>query len=258
TTIIEPTAGNTGIGIALAALTYKLRTVFVVPEKFSLEKQQLMKALGAKIIHSPSEQGIIGAISKSKKLAEEISNSYLPLQFENKDNPAAYYHTLGPEIFHEIKENIHSFVAGIGSGGTFAGTSTFLKEKYPDIRIIGVEPEGSVLNGGVPAPHEIEGIGVEFIPPFLSPLSINQIETISDVEGFNYTRQLAREQGLLVGSSSGAAFAAALREIRRLPPGHRVVTIFPDAADRYLSKTHFLIGGKKHAHSNKIDPRRHQ
>ena len=240
TTIIEPTAGNTGIGIALAALTYKLRTVFVVPEKFSLEKQQLMKALGAKIIHSPSEQGIIGAISKSKKLAEEISNSYLPLQFENKDNPAAYYHTLGPEIFHEIKENIHSFVAGIGSGGTFAGTSTFLKEKYPDIRIIGVEPEGSVLNGGDPAPHEIEGIGVEFIPPFLSPLSINQIETISDVEGFNYTRQLAREQGLLVGSSSGAAFAAALREIRRLPPGHRVVTIFPDAADRYLSKNIYL------------------
>ncbi|HAW87317.1 MAG TPA: cysteine synthase, partial [Enterococcus sp.] len=117
---------------------------------------------------------------------------------------------------------------------------TFLKEKYPDIRIIGVEPEGSVLNGGDPAPHEIEGIGVEFIPPFLSPLSIDQIETISDIEGFNYTRQLAREQGLLVGSSSGAAFAAALREIRRLPPGHRVVTIFPDAADRYLSKNIYL------------------
>ncbi|XFE28483.1 PLP-dependent cysteine synthase family protein [Listeria innocua] len=202
---------NTLFSIASISAGYHVIILEGIGETIENSKRQ--QALGAKIIHSPSEKGIVGAISKSKKLAEEISNSYLPLQFENKDNPAAYYHTLGPEIFHEIKEDIHSFVAGIGSGGTFAGTSTFLKEKYPDIRIIGVEPEGSVLNGGDPAPHEIEGIGVEFIPPFLSPLSIDQIETISDIEGFNYTRQLAREQGLLVGSSSGAAFAAALREI---------------------------------------------
>ncbi|THE11431.1 cysteine synthase family protein [Enterococcus hirae] len=236
TVIIEPTAGNTGIGLALSALKYQLKTIFVVPEKFSIEKQQLMKALGATIIHTPSEDGIKGAIEKSKILAAEIENSYLPLQFENPDNPAAYYHTLGSELFQELNGSIDSFVAGIGSGGTFAGTATFLKEQLPDIRLIGVEPEGSILNGGPSHSHEIEGIGVEFVPPFLSSLTIDQFETISDQEGFDFTRQLAKNQGLLVGSSSGAAFAAALKEIQRLPQGQRVVTIFPDAADRYLSK----------------------
>lgn len=240
TTIIEPTAGNTGIGIALAAQQFHLKTIFVVPEKFSIEKQQLMKALGAEIIHTPSELGIKGAIEKSKSLAKEIRNSYLPLQFENSDNPAAYYHTLGPELWDELGNNLHSFVAGIGSGGTFAGTSAYLKEQNENIRLIGVEPEGSILNGGLPGSHKIEGIGVEFIPPFLSGLTIDHFETVSDEEGFSYTRQLAEKQGLLVGSSSGAAFAAALKEVQHVPDGHSVVTIFPDAADRYLSKNIYL------------------
>ena len=236
TTIIEPTAGNTGIGLAIAALSYQLKTIFVVPEKFSLEKQQLMKALGATIIHTPSELGILGAIEKSKELAQAIPDSYLPLQFENPDNPAAYYHTLGPEILQELGDQLTSFVAGIGSGGTFAGTASYLKEQIPAIQLIGVEPEGSILNGGEPHAHAIEGIGVEFTPPFLATLPITRFETISDKEGFDYTRQLAEKNGLLVGSSSGAAFAAALHEVQRLPEKSTVVTIFPDTADRYLSK----------------------
>lgn len=236
TTIIEPTAGNTGIGLAIAALSYQLKTIFVVPEKFSLEKQQLMKALGATIIHTPSELGILGAIEKSKELAQTIPDSYLPLQFENPDNPAAYYHTLGPEIIQELGDQLTSFVAGIGSGGTFAGTASYLKEQIPAIQLIDVEPEGSILNGGEPHAHAIEGIGVEFTPPFLATLPITRFETISDKEGFDYTRQLAEKNGLLVGSSSGAAFAAALHEVQRLPENSTVLTIFPDTADRYLSK----------------------
>lgn len=240
TTIIEPTAGNTGIGLALAAQKYELPVIFVVPEKFSLEKQQLMKALGAQIVTTETSLGITGAINKAHELVEEIPNSYLPLQFSNVANPKAYYETLGPEILAEIGANMTSFVAGIGSGGTFSGVAKFLTENIPNIRLIGVEPEGSILNGGPSHGHEIEGIGVEFIPPFLKDLPITQFLTISDQEGFYYTRLLAKEFGLLVGSSSGAAFAAALKEIQDLPVGSQVVTIFPDAGDRYLSKNIYL------------------
>ncbi|GAA9678198.1 cysteine synthase family protein [Helicobacter pylori] len=240
TTIIEPTAGNTGIALALVVLKHHLKTIFVVPEKFSAEKQQIMRALGAKVINTPTSEGISGAIKKSKELAESIPDSYLPLQFENPDNPATYYHTLAPEIVQELGAGLTSFVAGIGSGGTFAGTARYLKERIPNIRLIGVEPEGSILNGGEPGSHEIEGIGVEFIPPFFANLDIDGFETISDEEGFSYTRKLAKKNGLLVGSSSGAAFAAALKEVQRLPEGSQVLTIFPDVADRYLSKGIYL------------------
>ncbi|WP_367702402.1 O-acetylserine-dependent cystathionine beta-synthase [Helicobacter pylori] len=240
TTIIEPTAGNTGIALALVSLKHHLKTIFVVPEKFSAEKQQIMRALGALVINTPTSEGISGAIKKSKELAESIPDSYLPLQFENPDNPAAYYHTLAPEIVQELGTNLTSFVAGIGSGGTFAGTARYLKERIPAIRLIGVEPEGSILNGGEPGSHEIEGIGVEFIPPFFENLDIDGFETISDEEGFSYTRKLAKKNGLLVGSSSGAAFVAALKEVQRLPEGSQVLTIFPDVADRYLSKGIYL------------------
>lgn len=239
-TIIEPTAGNTGIGLALAASRYGIKTLFVIPEKFSIEKQQLMKALGAEIIHTPTNDGIVGAIQKAKELHTAIPNSYLPSQFENFDNPLTYYETLGPEIFQDLGPTITSFVAGIGSGGTFAGVAQYLLEHQENIRIVGVEPEGSILNGGPAHGHEIEGIGVEFIPPFFKDLPIHQIFTISDEEGFFYTRQLAKNNGLLVGSSSGAAFAAALKEVQQLPPGSTVVTIFPDASDRYLSKNIYL------------------
>ncbi|MBO0409612.1 cysteine synthase family protein [Enterococcus hulanensis] len=236
TTIIEPTAGNTGIGVALAALAAGLPTIFVVPEKFSLEKQALMKALGAKIVHTPTDEGISGAIAEAKRLHEEIADSYLPLQFENPANPEAYYWTLAPELVADLGAEITSFVAGIGSGGTFSGVARYLLERNPAVRLIGVEPEGSILNGGASHGHEIEGIGVEFIPAFLEGLPISGFTTVSDADGFAMTRRLAKEHGALIGSSSGAALAAALAEIAKLPAGSRVATIFPDAGDRYLSK----------------------
>lgn len=236
TTIIEPTAGNTGIGVALAALKYKLKTIFVVPEKFSQEKQDLMTALGAQIVHSPTEEGIKGAIAKAKELDNQIENSYLPLQFENDDNPDTYYKVMGPEITKDLNDEIDSFVAGVGSGGTFSGLGKYLQEKIPDIRLIGVEPEGSILNGGQSHGHEIEGIGVEFIPKFFQSLDIAGYETVSDQEGFDMTRKLASTHGLLVGSSSGAAMVAALREASKLPQGSKILTIFPDGGEKYLSK----------------------
>ncbi|WP_225743140.1 PLP-dependent cysteine synthase family protein [Marinilactibacillus sp. Marseille-P9653] len=237
TTIIEPTAGNTGIGLALAALSYGLPTLFVVPEKFSQEKQQLMKALGAEIVHTPTEEGMKGAIKKAKDLKDRHPNAYLPLQFENERNPETYYETLGPELIADLDNHYpDSFVAGAGSGGTFSGVAKYLKEYNPDIRTVVVEPEGSILGGGQPGPHETEGIGMEFIPVFMKKEWIDLVYTISDKEAFLYTEELAKRNGLFVGSSSGAAFAGALKEVKRLPAGSTVVTIFPDSSERYLSK----------------------
>lgn len=236
TTIIEPTAGNTGIGLALAASQYHLKTILVIPEKFSFEKQQLMKALGAKLVHTPSEDGIKGAIRKARKLAQETPNSYVPMQFENPANPATYYHTLGPEIVSELKQPITAFVAGAGSGGTFAGVAKYLQEKDADTKTIVVEPEGSILNGGPAHSHRIEGIGVEFVPPFFSDLQIDQTITVSDEDAFAEVRRMAQEQGLFIGSSSGAAIAASLKVAEALPENSTIVTIFPDSSERYMSE----------------------
>ncbi|GEL66698.1 PLP-dependent cysteine synthase family protein [Marinilactibacillus psychrotolerans] len=237
TTIIEPTAGNTGIGLALSALNYGMTTIFVVPEKFSLEKQQLMKALGAEIMHTSTNKGMKGAIEKAKELKKTIPNSYLPLQFENEMNPRAYYETLAPEIIADLENHYPTaFIAGAGSGGTFSGVAQYLKELNENIRTTVVEPEGSILGGGMPGTHETEGIGMEFIPEFLNLKWVDQVYTITDEEAFYYTRELAKRNGLFVGSSSGAAFAGALREIRNLPENSTVVTIFPDSSERYLSK----------------------
>ena len=207
-----------------------------MPEKFSQEKQQLMQALGAKIVPSPTEQGIVGAITSAQDLAKEIPNSYVPLQFENPDNPAAYYEGLGPEIVQDLGGKITSFVAGLGSGGTFAGVGRYLKEQNSKTQLWGVEPEGSILNGGPAHGHEIEGIGVEFVPPFLNRFLWTALYTISDEDGF-LGQTISQEKRFAGGSSSGAAFAAALR---RLPAGSTIVTIFPDGSDRYLSKIFIL------------------
>ncbi|WCG35439.1 PLP-dependent cysteine synthase family protein [Companilactobacillus farciminis] len=237
TIIIEPTAGNTGIGVALAAQKYHLPVKLLVPEKFSQEKQILMKALGAQIIHTPSSQGITGAIKKAQELASEIENSYVPLQFKNPANPEAYYKTLGPEIIADLKGiDVTALVAGSGSGGTFVGVTQALQEKYPNMQAITVEPEGSILNGGVEHDHRIEGIGVEFVPPFFNSINIDSVETISDDIAFYYVKWLAKNQGVFAGSSSGAALAAALRVAESLPDNSNIVTIFPDSSERYLSK----------------------
>ncbi|MGO2299574.1 PLP-dependent cysteine synthase family protein [Paucilactobacillus nenjiangensis] len=237
TTIIEPTAGNTGIGVALAAQKYKLPVKLVVPEKFSFEKQTLMAALGAEIINTPSSEGIKGAIAKAKELAADISNSFVPLQFENQNNPDVYERTLAPEILADLDNlQIDAFVAGAGSGGTFAGTAKGLKSVYPDLITTVVEPEGSILNGGQPHSHKTEGIGVEFIPPFFKDVQPDKIKTISDDDAFKQVRDMARYYGLFIGSSSGSALSASLELAQELPEGSNIVTIFPDSSERYLSE----------------------
>ncbi|GGJ66844.1 O-acetylserine dependent cystathionine beta-synthase [Anoxybacillus voinovskiensis] len=235
-TIIEPTAGNTGIGLALAAIGKNIRVIFCVPEKFSIEKQQLMKALGATIIHTPTSEGMQGAIRKAKELAATIPNAYCPQQFENPANPRTYYKTLGPELWEQLDGQIDVFVAGAGSGGTFMGTAQFLKEKKPEIKTVIVEPEGSILNGGNPGPHKTEGIGMEFLPDYMDKRYFDAVHTVLDEDAFRFVKELAEKEGLLVGSSSGAAFHAALLEAKQATPGTNIVVIFPDSSERYLSK----------------------
>ena len=236
TTIIEPTAGNTGIGVALAAQQHRLPTILVVPEKFSFEKQQLMKALGATLINTPSDQGIKGAIQKARELAAKTPNSFVPMQFENPANPATYYHTLAPELVADVPAQINAFVAGAGSGGTFAGIARYLKEQNSATRTVVVEPEGSILNGGPAHLHKTEGIGVEFIPPFFKDVQIDKTLTISDNDAFDQVKQMAKTQGLFIGSSSGAALAASLKVANELPENSSIVTVFPDSSERYMSE----------------------
>lgn len=236
TTIIETTAGNTGIGVALAAQQHRLPTILVVPEKFSFEKQQLMKALGATLINTPSDQGIKGAIQKARELAAKTPNSFVPMQFENPANPATYYHTLAPELVADVPAQINAFVAGAGSGGTFAGIARYLKEQNSATRTVVVEPEGSILNGGPAHLHKTEGIGVEFIPPFFKDVQIDETLTISDNDAFDQVKQMAKTQGLFIGSSSGAALAASLKVANELPENSSIVTVFPDSSERYMSE----------------------
>lgn len=236
TVIIEPTAGNTGIGLALAAQQHHLRTILVVPEKFSYEKQQLMQALGAEIVNTPSRAGIKGAIDKAKALAAEIDNSYVPMQFANPANPKTYYQTLAPELIADLAgEKITAFVAGAGSGGAFSGVAQYLNEYDSTIQNIVVEPEGSILNGGPAHAHRTEGIGVEFIPPFFKNVRIDQTLTISDADAFRQVREAAAKLGLFIGSSSGAALAASLKLAETLPENSTIVTIFSDSSERYMS-----------------------
>ncbi|MFT8362057.1 MAG: cysteine synthase family protein [Sporolactobacillus sp.] len=235
-TLIEPTAGNTGIGIALAAVGRGLRVIFCVPAKFSMEKQQLMRALGARIVQTPSELGMAGAVAKARALAAAIPDSYVPNQFANELNPEAYFESLGPEIWKDLNGAVDVFVAGAGSGGTFTGTADYLKKKNASIRTVVVEPVGSILNGGAPAAHRTEGIGMEFIPSFVKTNYFDAIYTISDREAFRRVSEAAIKEGLLIGSSSGAALHAALDEASTAKPGTTIVVLFPDSSERYLSQ----------------------
>lgn len=235
-TVIEPTAGNTGIGLALAAINKGINVCFVIPEKFSMEKQELMKALGAKIIHTPTSEGMKGAIKKTKELLTELPNSFSPSQFSNPDNPNTYYKTLGPEIWKDLDGKVDVFVAGAGTGGTFMGTARYLKEKNPHVKTVIVEPEGSILNGGESGPHKTEGIGMEFLPDYMDVSYFNSIHTVTDEDAFNRVAELAKKEGLLVGSSSGAALHASLIEAKDARSGDVIVTVFADSSERYLSK----------------------
>lgn len=235
-TIIEPTAGNTGIGLALAAIGTGYRVIFVVPEKFSQEKQKLMRALGAEVMNTPTEEGMKGAIAKARELEREIKGSYCPQQFGNPANPQAHYLTTGPEIWEQLEGKIDIFVAGSGTGGTFMGCARYLKEQNPNIKTVIVEPEGSILNGGEPGPHRTEGIGMEFLPDYMDSSYFDAIYTVYDDDAFRMVAELSKREGLLVASSSGAAFYAALQEARQAPAGTTIAVIFPDSSERYLSQ----------------------
>lgn len=234
-TMIEPTAGNTGIGLAIAAIGKGYRVKFVVPEKFSQEKQGLMRALGAEVINTPTEKGIKGAIEKAKELVE-AEGAFSPSQFSNPANPETYVRTLGPEVWEALDGEIDVFIAGAGSGGTFMGTARYLKSKKQAVKTVIVEPEGSILNGGPSGPHLTEGIGMEFLPDYMDDRYFEAIHTITDKEAFMAVRELAKNEGLLVGSSSGAAYVAALREAEAAKPGSHIVTVFADSSERYMSQ----------------------
>ncbi|MFJ5772022.1 PLP-dependent cysteine synthase family protein [Psychrobacillus sp. NPDC093180] len=240
-TIIEPTAGNTGIGIALAAIGKGYKVIFVVPQKFSMEKQTLMRALGAEIVNTETSLGMQGAIDKARELVGTIPNAFSPSQFSNPANPATYEKTIGPEIWRDLDGQIDVFVAGAGSGGTFMGTSTFLKERNANIKTVIVEPVGSILNGGTAGSHVTEGIGMEFLPTFMDPSYFDAIHTVRDEDAFAQLRALSQKEGLLVGSSSGAAFFAALKEAEIAKEGSHIVTIFPDSSERYLSQNVYQV-----------------
>ena len=234
-TIVEATAGNTGLGIALGALNRGYKVIFVVPEKFSQEKQILMKALGAEIINTPKEEGMLGAIEKSQELLNNIPNSISLKQFENEDNPKAHYLTTGPEIYMDMEGNIDYLVVGAGSGGTFTGVARYLKEKNKNIKSILVDPEGSTMGGGTEGCYGIEGIGNNFIPETMDMGLVDKIIKVNDEEAFYMVRKLAEKEGLIVGSSSGAALVGALKLAQSIDKGN-IVVVFPDRGDRYFSK----------------------
>lgn len=235
-TIIEPTAGNTGIGVALAAIGKGYKVIFVVPQKFSVEKQTLMRALGAEIVNTDTALGMQGAIKKAVELVSATPNAFSPSQFSNPANPATYTKTIGPELWRDLDGEIDVFVAGAGSGGTFMGTSIYLKKQKESIKTVIVEPVGSILNGGESGSHVTEGIGMEFLPDFMDTSYFNAIHTVTDEDAFQQLRALSKKEGLLVGSSSGAAFQAALKEAEVAKEGSHIVTIFPDSSERYLSQ----------------------
>lgn len=243
-TIIEPTAGNTGIGLAIAGANRGYRVMFVVPEKFSVEKQMLMRALGAEIVHTPTKDGMKGAIQKAKELSKQIPNSYIPEQFSNPANPKAHYQTTGPEIWRQLNGKVDIFVAGVGTGGTFIGVAQYLKEQNEDVITVAVEPQGSILGGGEVGPHETEGIGMEQIPPFFNRSYLDKVYTVRDEDAFHWVKELALVEGLLVGSSSGAACYAAVQEAKQAAAETNIVVIFPDSSERYLSKNIYEFGGQ--------------
>jgi cysteine synthase A len=236
TTIIEPTSGNTGIGLALVGAARGYRTILVMPDTMSKERIQLLKAYGAEVVLSPGQERMPGAIRIAEQLAREIPNSFMPSQFENVANPEVHRRTTGPEILEQTGGHLDAFVATAGTGGTITGTGEYLKRHLPRLFIAVVEPKGSpVLAGGQPGPHQIPGTSPGFVPPILNRDVYDEIFHITDEEAFQTTRELARLEAILVGPSSGAAVWAALRVAERLGAGKKVVCIAPDTGERYLS-----------------------
>lgn len=240
-TIVEATAGNTGVGLALVGVNRGYRVVLFVPEGFAEEKCILMRGFGATVIRTPEEEGMSGAIRRTLAMAKDDPNVFAALQFENQANPQFHHDTTAVEIWEQMEGRLDAFVSGVGTGGTFSGVARFLKEQNPAVLTIAVETQGSVLQGGEPGTHKVEGIGVSFIPKTFDAEVADEIVKVSDEDAFTMVRRLAAEEGLLGGSSAGAIVHAAVAVAERLGAGKRVATIIPDSAERYLSK-HILEG----------------
>lgn len=235
--IIEPTSGNTGIGLASVAASYGIRCILTMPETMSIERRQLLKAYGAEIVLTDGATGMKGAVDKANELAKELPNSFIPAQFDNPVNPETHFKTTGPEIWEQTDGNVDIFVAGIGTGGTITGTGKFLKSKKADVKVIAVEPATSpLLSEGHAGPHKIQGIGANFVPTVLDTKIYDSITAVKNEDAFEAGKEVARTEGVLVGISAGAALWAALQEAKKDEnAGKTIVVIFPDTGDRYLS-----------------------
>ncbi|OGX06865.1 MAG: cysteine synthase A [Omnitrophica WOR_2 bacterium GWA2_47_8] len=240
-TIIEPTSGNTGIGLAMICAVKGYRCILTMPEAMSLERIYLLKLYGAEVVLTPAKDGIVGAIKKSEELAKKINHSFIPRQFENRANPEIHRTTTAEEILDACEGKLDCFVAGVGTGGTITGTGERLKEEIPQIKIIAVEPKTSaVLSGGQSGRHNIQGIGAGFVPKILNRQIIDEIISIADKDAFLMTRRLGKEEGLSVGISAGAAVVAALQVAQKLEKGKRIVVILPDTGERYFSMEQYF------------------
>ena len=234
-TVIEPTSGNTGIGLAAAAVSMGYKAILVMPDTMSVERQKLLKAYGAEIVLTEGAKGMLGSIEKANELKESTPNSFIPSQFENPDNPEAHTLTTGPEIWVDTDGKVDIFISCIGTGGTVSGTARYLKEKNPDIKVIGVEPfESPLITKGVAGPHGIQGIGANFIPENVDMTVIDEVVTVKTEDAKQMCRAFAKTEGLLVGISSGAALMAA-KEIAKGNEGKTIVAILPDSGERYMS-----------------------
>jgi cysteine synthase A len=240
--IVEATAGNTGIGLALIGVNRGYKIALFVPERFSEEKVKIMRALGAEVTRTPDEEGMAGAIRQAQELAAKTPGAFMAGQFENPANPEYHYETTAGEIFEQMEGRLDAVVLGSGTAGTFTGIARFMKEKLPRVLTVAVETQGSVLGGGPPGKHKVEGIGASFIPKNFDPSVCDEILMVPDKDAFETVSRLAATEGVLAGSSGGAAVFAALQVARRIGAGKRVVTMIPDSAERYLSKKIFEGG----------------